>query len=138
MVWSKSIKISVGIISAVIFASGAGLYLTSQKDKSIESAEAVSKNSSEIIEDYVDKSVLSNIDEIKKRKEWNNEEEFLNSKEVKELSKKDKSLSEIKSDDKEVPLSILAGEYTGNDVIKQMTITQADIPYSSSDGNNGF
>lgn len=138
MVWSKSIKISVGIISAVIFASGAGLYLTSQKDKSIESAEAVSKNSSEIIEDYVDKSVLSNIDEIKKRKEWNNEEEFLNSKEVKELSKKDKSLSEIKSDDKEVPLSILAEEYTGNDVIKQMTITQADIPYSSSDGNNGF
>ena len=138
MVWSKSIKISVGIISAVIFASGAGLYLTSQKDKSIESAEAVSKNSSEIIEDYVDKSVLSNIDEIKKSKEWNNEEEFLNSKEVKELSKKDKSLSEIKSDDKEVPLKSLAGEYTGNGVVKQMTITQVDIPYFSSDGNDGF
>ncbi|QXJ54591.1 hypothetical protein [Enterococcus faecium] len=125
MALSKSVKISMGIVCALLFAGGMGLYLNSQKDKPIES-EAVSKNSKGIIEDYVDKSVMSNIDEIKKSKEWNSEKEFLNSKEVKEIKKKDKSLSEIKSDDKEVPLKSLAGEYTGNDVVKQMTITVSE------------
>lgn len=126
MALSKGVKISLGILCALLlFAGGMGLYLNSQKDKPIES-EAVSKNSKGIIEDYVDKSVMSNIDEIKKSKEWNSEKEFLNSKEVKEIRKKDKSLSEIKSDDKEVPLKFLAGEYTGNDVVKQMTITVSE------------
>lgn len=90
-------------------------------------------NSSDIIEEYVDKSDYSAIDDIKNSDEWNNQKEFFKSDEVKQSKEKVKPLSEIKTDDTEVPLRSLVGEYNGNDNIKQMTVTLLEQTISFDD-----